>query len=70
MSTQYEVAIQKTGVVIMTTNDKHRAMAATIFRAIVFGPLEMREVVRPYRRRVWTAGATAREARQALAVTS
>lgn len=49
----YEVAIERTGVAIMTTNDKHRAMAACIFRQITYGPLIMREVIAAYRRKAW-----------------
>jgi len=54
MSQTYEVAIERTGVTIMTTNDKHRAMAACIFRQITYGPLIMREVIGTYRRKVWS----------------
>lgn len=57
-SPTYEVAIERTGVTIMTTNDKHRAMAASIFRSAIYGPLVMREVVGAYRRNVWTPPTT------------
>jgi len=54
MTTTYEVVIERTDVTIMTTNDKHRAMAACMFRKATFGPLIMREVIGAYRRKVWS----------------
>ena len=52
-SPTFEVAIKHTGVTIMTTNDRHRAMAACLFRKAIYGPLVMREVIGAYRRNLW-----------------